>query len=159
MEVRRSQVYDELRELGDALVASIVRGLADPNVQVRRNVALFLRATADTWNDWHSARPRLDLRPHLTALTEALGDSDSRVRQLSAGALGIIGPDASSGVPALIALLAYTDEGSRGGACSGLGGIGPPARAAVPALRQLLSDPDAAIRFCAARAISRIEEP
>jgi HEAT repeat protein len=157
-EVRRSQLYDELRELGDELAPAVVRGLADPNVQVRRNVALFLNATGDTWNDRNSTEPRLDLRPYLRALTAALSDADSRVRGLSARAIGTIGPGASTAVPALIALLAMPDDGNRGSAWIGLAGIGPSARAALPALRQALSDPSANVRFFATRAISRIEQ-
>jgi HEAT repeat protein len=157
-EVRRRQAYDDLRELGNALTPSIVRGLADPNVQVRRSVALFLNATASFWNDYNSSKPRLDLRPYLPALTTALGDADSRVRELSAQAVGIIGPAASSAVPALIALLAEPDEGSRNTACIGLAGIGPRARPALSALRQALSDPSADVRRFAASAISKIDE-
>jgi hypothetical protein len=155
MDVWRSQVYDELRALRDASVPALIRGLSDPDVQVRRNVALFLGATGGGWYD---KKPPLDLRPYLTALTAALTDADSRVRGLSAQAVGVIGPDASSAVPALITLLANPDEGSRNSACIGLAGIGPSARAALPALRQALSDPSADVRRFAARAISMIDQ-
>jgi HEAT repeat protein len=148
-------MYDELRLLGDASVPAIVAGLSDPDVQVRRNVALFLGAAGGSWHA--PQKPRLDLRPYLSALTAALSDADNRVRGLSAQTIGIIGPGASSAVPALIALLAKPDEGNRGSACIGLAGIGPSARAALPALRQTLSDPSANVRFFAARAISKIE--
>lgn len=159
-ELRRRRVYDELLTPSfiavGALVPAIVVGLSDPDVQVRRNVALFLAAAGGSW--YELPKPRLDLRPYLTALTAALGDADSRVRALSAQAVGVIGPGASSAVPALIALLAKPDEGSRNSACIGLAGIGPSARAALPALRQALSDPSADVRSFAARAISMIDQ-
>ena len=136
----------------------ITRGLFDPDVQVRRNVALFLAATAGGLL-YGPQKPRLDIHPYLEALTIALTDADSRVRGLSAQAVGYIGSDASSAVPALIALLVNRDEGSRNSACLGLAGIGPNSRAALPALRQALSDPSPDVRFFAARAIDKIQEP
>ena len=73
-------------------------------MQIRRNTALFLYAVGSRYYD--RQQPPADLKPYLAALTVALRDADSRVRELSAQVVGIIGPSASSAVPALIALLA-----------------------------------------------------
>jgi len=155
-EVRRRAVYDELWALGSAAVPALSRGLASPDVQLRRNVALFLNVAAGEWYD--RSRPRLDIRPCLTALVPVLSDPDSRVRELAAQAVGAIGPDASAAVPALVALLGFADEGSRNSACIGLTGIGPGARQALPALRKALSDPAPNVRRFAQRAIDVIEK-
>src|SRR5690349_353128 len=42
VEQRRESIYLRLRTLGDTAVPALQRGLADPDVQVRRNVALYL---------------------------------------------------------------------------------------------------------------------
>lgn len=157
MEERRRRLYDELRALGSASLPGMVRGLADRDARIRRNVALSLGAAAGTW--YKPAEPRLDIQPCLPALIAATEDPDARVRELAAQAIGAIGPDASSAVPALIHLLAFADEGSRNCACIGLTGIGPGARAALTALRRALSDPSADVRRFAQRAISTIDTP
>jgi HEAT repeat protein len=154
-EERRRAVYDELWTLGVTAVPALSRGLTDSDVQVRRNVALFLSAAAGDWYD--RGRPRLDIRPSLTALIAAVGDDDARVRELVAQAIGAIGSEAAPAVPALIRLLTYPDEGSRNTACIGLRGIGPAAKEALPALRKALSDPSADVRHFAGRAIAAIE--
>jgi len=154
MEVRRAAVYDELWTLGPAAVPALARGLSNADVQIRRNVALFLNAAGGDW--YKIERPRLDIRGCLPALTEALSDADARVRALAAQALGTIGPEASAAVPALIVLLGSSDEGSRNSACIGLAGIGPLAREALPALRRALDDSSRDVRGFAQRAIDRI---
>src|SRR5580692_12561691 len=50
-EERRAQVYRQLLELGSAALPALNDGLADPDVQLRRNVALFLNAAAGGWYD------------------------------------------------------------------------------------------------------------
>src|SRR5687768_6683483 len=136
-EEQRRRVYKELTALGPAAIPALADGLADADVQVRRNVAFFLNMAAGTWNK--SLEGKLDIRGCLRSLIAALKDPDARVRQLAAQAVGTIGPDASSAVPALVALLAYPDDESRNGACAGLMGIGSRARTALPELRKALS--------------------
>jgi len=155
MEQKRRSLYDQLWKLGLAALPALNHGLADPDVQIRRNVALFLNVAAGGW--YERARARLDIRGCLTALIAALADSDSRVRELAAQAIGAIGPEASPAVPALIALLGSAEEGSRNSACIALTGIGPRARAALPALRNALSDPSPDVKRSAQRAIDTIE--
>jgi HEAT repeat protein len=100
----------------------------------------------------------MDIRGCLSALIAALADSDARVKELAAQAVGAIGPEASPAVPALIALLGSADEGSRNSACIGLRGIGPSAREALPALRNALSDRSTDVQRFARRAIDAIEK-
>lgn len=153
-EERRRALYQQLWSLGPAVVPALNRGLANPDVQIRRNVALFLNVAGGTW--YEPTRPRLDISPSLAALIAVLSDPDNRVRHLAAQAVGAMGPAASAAVPALIVLLASRDEGSRNSACIGLTGIGPAAQEALPALRRALSDPSTAVRRFAERAINSI---
>ena len=155
LEERRGRVYRQLRELGDDALPALARGLADPDVQVRRNVALFLYLVAN--GRYAATEPALDIQSTLPALIAALKDGDTRVRGAVAQAIGEIGPKAAPAVPALVALLADPDEGPRSAAAIGLRGIGPSARGALPALRNALADPSADVRGFAQRAIDRIE--
>ena len=120
IEERRRAVYGELRALGQDAMPALVRGLSDPNVQVRRNVALFLNVVIGAWSEL--SHPELDIEPALTALVVAVGDADARVRQLAAQAIGTLGPRAVTAVPALVQLLTDSDVGSRNSACIGLRG-------------------------------------
>jgi HEAT repeat protein len=156
IEERRHAIYDRLWTLGSEAIPALNRGLANPDVQIRRNVALFLGVAGDTWYD--RSRQRLDIRPCLKPLITALSDTDDRVRQLAAQAVGAIGSEAAPAVPALITLLSSVDEGSRNTALIGLKKIGPAAREALPAIRQALNDPSADVRRFAQLAIAAIEK-
>jgi HEAT repeat protein len=155
VEARRAVAYQRLRDLGEGAMPALARGLTDPDVRVRRNVALFLAVAGGNWRT--PGEPKLNIESCLNALTGALADSDPRVRQLSAQAVGTIGPAAAPAVPALIKLLEDEDEGSRNSACIGLADIGPAASAAMPALRKALNDPSNDVRRFAQRAIEKIE--
>jgi HEAT repeat protein len=149
-EQRRRALYDRLVALRQAALPALTRGLASPDVQVRRNVVLFLNVAAN---------PLSIVQPCLPELITARHDSDARVRGLAAQAIGQIGPMAASAVPGLVLLLADPDEGSRNSACLGLAGIGPAAREALPALHRALSDASPDVRRFAERAIDRIDVP
>jgi HEAT repeat protein len=151
----RREIYDRLWSLGPVALPALCRGLGDPDVQVRRNVALFLGVAGGDWYD--RERPRLAIDQCVPALVGALADSDSRVRELVAQAVGATGATGVSAVPALIGLLGSPSEGDRNTACIGLSGIGPAAKEALPALKKALSDPSADVRSFAKRAIERIE--
>jgi len=155
IERHRGEIYDRLWSLGPTAVPALCRGLGDPDVQVRRNIALFLGAAGNDWYD--RGRPRLAITPCAPALVRALDDSDGRVRELSAQAVPATGAAAASAVPALIRLLSSSSEGDRNTACIALAGIGPAAKEALPALKKSLSDPSANVRGFAKRAIERIE--
>jgi HEAT repeat protein len=155
-EERRRELYQRLRRLGDDALPALERGLGDPDVRLRKNVALALNALSGSWFDRHEAK--MDIRPILPALIAALRDSEPYVRAWSAQAIGEVGPDAVAAVPALATLLASSDEGSRNSACIALHGIGAPARDTLPALRKALQDPSEDVRRFAARAIEKIQK-
>jgi HEAT repeat protein len=155
VEERRRQLYTRLRDLDEQAVPALIRGLANPDTQVRRNVVLFLGVAASS--GYGLSRPKMNIESTLPALITSLEDRDERVRGLAAQAIGEIGPNAAAAVPALIKLLSDLSEGSRNSACIGLAGIGPAANTALPALRSALSDSSVTVRRFAQRAIERID--
>ena len=152
----RRDTYDRLLTIGAAALPALCRGLGDPDVQIRRNVALFLGAAAGGWYGTEG-HVRLTINECVPALIKALADADSRVRELSAQAIGSTGAAGAPAVPALIELLHSRNEGERNSACIGLAGIGPAAKAALPALQKALADSSATVRTFAQRAIERID--
>ena len=154
IEQRRRELYGELRQLGPDALPALARGLTDPDIHLRRNVALALNVLAGNWFD--RSKKGMDIRPALPALIAALQDADGSVRAWSAQAIGEIGPDGAQAVPALVMLLGSADEGSRNSACIALYGIGPAAKDALPALEKALSDPSANVRRFAQRAVEKI---
>jgi HEAT repeat protein len=154
VEEQRRDLYRQLRQRGAEALPALAHGLADPDVRLRRNVALALNVLAGGWFD--GSQERMDIRAVLPALTTALQDDDGTVRAWSAQAIGAIGPDGARAVPALVTLLGRADEGSRAGACLALYGIGPAAGDALPALERALTDPSADVRRFARRAVDRI---
>jgi hypothetical protein len=155
-EQEREALYVRLRALGTSAVPALTRGLTDSDVQVRRNVALYLAWEGGNYAK-HAPEP-LDLEPFLSQLVIALRDSDERVKELSAQAIEHLGSAAVIAVPGLLRLLASPSEGLRNSACIGLAGIGPAAGDALPALRRALSDPSNDVRRFAQRAIDRISK-
>jgi HEAT repeat protein len=156
LEQRREELYERLRRLGNDALPALARGLSDPDVRIRRNVALVLTVLAGKW--YKPSASKLDIRPCLTALIKALKDSDSSVRARAAHTIGDIGADAASAIPALLTLLKNDDEGSRIGACIALRGIGPAAKKALPALRQALDDPRPDVKRFAQQAFDSIQD-
>jgi HEAT repeat protein len=155
-EQRREAVYVRLRALAESAVPALQRGLMDADVQVRRNVALYLGWEGGNYAK-HAATP-LDVKPFLPQLVIALRDQDERVKALAAQALEHVGADAVVAVPDLVRLLEDPSEGLRNSACIGLAGIGPAARDALPALRRALADPSNDVRRFAQRAIDKIAQ-
>lgn len=153
-EKRRARVYEQLLALEQEAVAALAHALEDPDVAMRRNVALAFGVLGGGWWPFECGQKKADISAALPALVRALGDTDSSVRAWAAQAIGVIGADADSAVPMLTALLDHDDEGTRNSACIALRGIGPAARAA---LRSALSDPSSHVRRSAALAIERIE--
>lgn len=154
VERRRDTLYRRLLKLGDRALPALARGLEDPDVALRRNVALALDVLANGYGQ--RSQERLDVRGCLPALVAALQDPEMYVRAWSAQALGGLGPGAAPAVPALIGLLEQYDEGGRNSACMALGEIGPAAGEALPALRRALRDPSKDLRGFARRAIEKI---
>jgi hypothetical protein len=154
-ELLRQEIYDRLWSLGPVALPALCRGLDDPDVQVRRNVALFLGVAGGDW--YWPPRPALAIQECVPALVRAVADPDGRVRGLAAQAVGATGSAGESAVPCLIELLNSPSEGDRNSACSGLGGIGPAARMALPALGAALLDPSPDVQRFADWAIERID--
>jgi HEAT repeat protein len=155
VEQRREAIYVKLRALGGAAIPALQRGLTDTDVQVRRNVALYLNFEGGNYAKHADAA--LDVAPFLPQLVAALRDEDERVIAMAAQAIAHPGSKAASAVPDLIRLVADRREGLRISAYIGLAGIGPAARDALPALRRALGDPHKDVRHFAQRAIDKIE--
>lgn len=154
----RRRIYEELLDWGSKSIPPLVAGLKDPDVRLRRNVALAFAVLGGGWWSFECGPTKMDISPALPALVVAIRDSDSDVRALAAQAVGGIGANAADAVPALTEILENGDEGSRNSACIALGQIGPAAKAALPVLRAALSDTSQDVRRFAARSIQRIEE-
>lgn len=90
----------------------------------------------------------------IPALSEALIDSDSLVRQEAAHALGRCGPGAIAAVTQLISVLNDPVEMVRYNATEALGNIGPPT---IPALTDALSNADPLTRVQAGRALLKLK--
>ena len=92
-----------------------------------------------------------------TALVAALADKNNWVRWYAVEALGNMGAEAASAVPALLPLLEHSDALTRRRAVEALGRIGPPAKAAAAAL-QNASQPggDEAVRKAAVVALYQV---
>jgi HEAT repeat protein len=155
VEQRREAIYVRLRILGGTAIPALQRGLTDPDVQVRRNVALYL--SFEGGNYAKHADAALDVTPFLPQLVVALRDDDVLVIARAAQALAHAGSKAAIAVADLLRLLEDRREGIRIGACIGLAGIGPAARDALPALRRAQQDPHKDVRHFAQRAIGKIE--
>lgn len=156
-EKKRRSIYEELLDWGGKSIPSLVAALSDPDVRLRRNVALAFGVLSGGWWQFECGPAKLDIRPALPALATAFRDPDSSVRAWTAQAVGNMGANARDAVPALIGLLESADAGSAMSACGALAHIGPAARAALPALRGALSDQSPDVRRCAKGAIERIE--
>ena len=158
-EVRRHELYRQLRQLDSKALPALAAGLRSPDVGLRRNVVLALQALGGTW--WRltpqDAPNPMDISPLLPNLMIAMKDQDHFVRAWSTQAIGNIGSAAVSAVPALVVMLANGDEAARNSACIALRGIGPAAKDALPPLRKALRDPSADVRGFAQRAIAAIE--
>lgn len=159
LERRRQKVYDDLHALGPASVPALARALGDADAGMRRNVVVALDVLGGGWWQFPGGGARLDIRPGLPALVNALGDPDPDVRAWAARDIGDIGAAAATAVPRLRAMLHSPEAGSRGSACGALGAIGAGARTALPDLRRALGDSSPEVREAARNAIRSITAP
>ncbi|MCE2473543.1 MAG: HEAT repeat domain-containing protein [Anaerolineae bacterium] len=91
--------------------------------------------------------------PSVPRLTELVRQSDPGTRYLAAKALGQIGDEAESAVPALLEALRDNDMFLRAGITGALIQIGYPA---VPGLTRALFDPSNAVKRAACKALGKI---
>ncbi len=124
---------------------ALTRGLADPDVRVRR-------ATLDALEEMGP-----QAAPAIGAVIRALDDPDMFVRWAAARTIGRIGPvDVADSVPALARLLRRQDVDVELTVAGVLARFGPAARAAVPALSGAAGRGDAETRVAALRALRAI---
>ena len=90
LERKREALYVKLRALDRAAISALQDGLLDTNVQIRRNVTLYLGVEGANYG--RRAPAPLDVGPFLPQLIHALRDEDQRVKELAAQALEHIGP-------------------------------------------------------------------
>lgn len=126
-----------------ATVPTLLAGMADPDVRVRRTAVEFLE----------TLEPRA---PAVTAaLTRALQDKDRSVRWTAARTLGKLKPpDAATAVPELSRLLTDPDIDLAKAVAIALEHLGPIAHEATPALLQAAEARDAEMRLAALRALA-----
>jgi HEAT repeat protein len=153
-EMKRRNIYEALLDRGAESLLALLAGLRDPDVRLRRNVALAFGVLSGGWWHFECGPAKVDIQPALSGLVTAFRDPDDDVRAWAAQAVGNMGANAAGAVGPLIDLLASSDAGSRLSACVALGHIGQ--AAGLPALRAALSDQ--ALNRCAARSIQRIEQ-
>jgi HEAT repeat protein len=114
-------------------------GLRSASVDARRRAAFELGRIGNT--------------TAVTALAEAVGDTDSAVRNSAIGAIGKIG--GAEAVQALIAALTNADDSVRAHAATALGNIGD--LGAVSQLIAALGDCDCSVRAMAAAALGKLK--
>ncbi len=153
----RRALYEQLLAKREEAVEALAAALNDPDVDMRRNVALAFGALSGGWWSFECGHRTVDISAALPALAAALRDDDSSVRAWSIQAIGYMGSAGAPAVPALIEMLQQGDEAARNSAALTLGRIGTPARVALPVLRTALSDPSEDVRRFASNAIERIE--
>jgi HEAT repeat protein len=88
-------------------------------------------------------------------LTEALKDTDNRIRMGAADALGRIGPLAKDALPALDEALRDSDKNVRRHAAFALGVVDPEDKSVLPTLMEALKDTEREVRRQAAIALGR----
>jgi len=171
----RDSAEEALEDIGPAAkkaVPALIAALKDSDWKVRKFAAKALGeigpaakkavpALIALHSDWIdreaalSALRKMGLEA-VPALIAALKDSDRKVRESAAKALGDIGPAAKEAVPALIAALKDGDRFVQSLAAKVLGEIGPAAKEAVLALIDAQKDSDRKVRESAAEALEDI---
>lgn len=101
LERRRQRIYDELHAMGPRAIPALARALRDPDVDMRRNVAVALDVLGGGWWQFPSGSSTTDLHAALAALISALDDSDPMVRAWAAQDIGDMGREAHAALPAL----------------------------------------------------------
>ena len=173
-----ASINSDNAEIQKAMIAKLVRGLADPTEEIAIDAIYGLSeigqpAVASISKAIGQPKPELcvrgcdalagmqsDAREAVPALLTCLAHSEPTVQWHAARALGEVGSTKRDGevVQALAGLLSSKDLASRGAAAQSLGELGAASEPAVGALAMLLSDPDSRIRATAARSLGQIGE-
>ena len=139
-----------LQQIGPATVPFLIKALRHENPRIREIAARGLYGHAP------------NAQKAISALTDALQDSDAFVRKWIAVALEALayhfGPILKVAVPGLSDLLKDEDWAVREWAAHALGSIGTVADAALPALQSALEDEEPVVRQAAAEALSKIQK-
>lgn len=168
---------EPLRQRLHAALPSLVAGVADRDVRVRRAAIEALEvlgpdaapaapalvrvlADPDVFVRWAAARTLGKMAPAPAALAvpgleERLRDLDLDVRLAAAAALKQYGPAAQPALPGLMEAVQQRDPAVRLAALEALAGIGISAQPAIPAIAAALQTPDARVRRAAAQLLGR----
>ncbi|MCY3020099.1 MAG: HEAT repeat domain-containing protein, partial [Planctomycetota bacterium] len=135
-------VHCQPAHAGETAIQALIRRLSDPDVEVRKTAARFVRQLSQA-----------ALREVIPALGRLAKDENRRLAAESVETLGKLGPDA---VPALIEALKDQRPDVRAAAVSALRGAGPAAKDAVPLLIAALNDANEKVRWDAVAALGTI---
>jgi HEAT repeat protein len=154
-EVRRRELFEQLRALGEQGVQALARGLTDPDVMLRRNVLLALYAIGHGHSD-RGYVAKVDIGSSIPALVKCFKDPDGLVRAWSLQALTGIEPLPISVKPEIVALLGDPSAGVRLSACAAVGKYGPAAADSRAAVQALTRDQHADVQRCASYVLGKI---
>jgi HEAT repeat protein len=144
----RTFAIDALRKEGLPAVEALAKVVETPN-QKSQTRLLAIYALGEIG---------LSSRASITALSNALQDTDQQVRLAAIRALGRMGVTASPAVPQLTNLLTDPDEEMRSATAYTLSVIGSAGKAAVPNLIKALRDQQSEkVRLSAANALGRMD--
>lgn len=168
---------EPLRQRLHTALPSLIAGVTDPDVRVRRaaiEALEMLGADAapaapalvgalvdpNIFVRWAAARTLGKMAPAPAALAvpgleERLRDLDLDVRLAAAAALKQYGPAAQPALPGLIEAVQQRDPSVRLAALEALASIGTSAQPAIPAIAAALQTPDARVRTAAAQLLGR----
>ncbi len=101
LEQRRQRIYEELHALGPRALPALGRALRARDLSMRRHVVVALDVLSGGWWTFEHGPARLDLRPLLPALIEALQDPDAQVRAWTVQDISDMGRAGRPALPAL----------------------------------------------------------
>jgi HEAT repeat protein len=138
-EMKRRNIYEALLDRGAESLPALLAGLRDPDVRLRRNVALAFGVLSGGWWHFECGPAKVDIQPALSGLVTAFRDPDDDVRAWAAQAVGNMGANAAGAVGPLIACWRAAT----------------PALVSAPAWRSVTSAKPPGCRRCARRCPTR----
>lgn len=121
--------------------------LADKTPEIQETIACAIHIEGIAYS-----KPRIPI----AVIVELLKHEDNDIRYAAATALGNLGRDAKSAVPALVKSLKDRDEEVRLAAASALGEMKTDAKEAIPSLKELCKDENLRIRRTAVRSLGKM---